>query len=753
MAQYGGWTGKTLRVNLTTGAITTEDTIAKYKAYLGGAGLGYKVLWDEVPPGTKAFDPENRLIFAIGPLTGTGTPLSGRVSVISLWPTHPEELPGVGHMGGYWGAELKFAGYDAIIIQGKAARPSWLYIKDDKVEIRDASSMWGNGIFRATSEIMDIMGPGAQVAAIGQCGENMVRVANIMTGRSHSAGGVGGVMGSKNLKAIGVIGTGAVKIATDKKSWKELVDFQRTILGANSGGVVPRNFQSWQPDGYYSSGSRWSAKKGLYWGAASPPVETGDCPADDLNKIGMRTHKGFNDFSDPGAKRQVKMDGCFSCPIRCHIATEIPALEQYGVSRYQMNTCNGNSSGSGFLTNTSGDLPNIPSGELRITTAYLGNALADDWGFWSDYGMIQTVFRFLYVTKDTSGDATTNPDYGKRLWEKYLSKAEYDKVPWKLLNPQHPADQTGASDPAFMVSLIPMIANNLMADGTPATWEKIKAGGTKSASLGALIALGAGRLAQLIPELAKEFDENKFGTNHINKGFIKHHFTESSGMGQISALINMSFNRDPMCHTHTNYQGNGLPLNLQNEIFRDLFAEDIAAASGPDGDPLYAGTAITPMNKAKAVYAKLSLIYQQLHDSLTLCNYTLPGWASPLKSRNYRGASDLEARMYSAVTGETVTRKEIEDMGIRILSLFRALNALYMNEKDQRNKHDVLPPWSFKPKSGNSTLDKADMELAKDMLYELFGWDKATGMPTRATLERLGMKEVADRLAAKGLLP
>ena len=122
MASTADGPERVLRVDLSTGSITKEDTL-KYKDYLGGSGLGFKVLWDEVPPGTKAWDPANRIIFGVGPLTGTGAPLSGRTTIISLWPNHPDELPGSGHMGGHWGPELKYAGYDAIIIQGKAARP------------------------------------------------------------------------------------------------------------------------------------------------------------------------------------------------------------------------------------------------------------------------------------------------------------------------------------------------------------------------------------------------------------------------------------------------------------------------------------------------------------------------------------------------------------------------------------------------------------------------------------------------------
>ena len=119
-------------------------------------------------------------------------------------------------MGGHWGPELKYAGWDSIIVQGKAATPVWIKIVDDKVTIEDAARLWGNGIFRATEEICTIMGSDARVAAIGQAGENLCRLSCVMCDRSHSAGGVGSVMGSKNLKAIGVRGTGSLKIAADK---------------------------------------------------------------------------------------------------------------------------------------------------------------------------------------------------------------------------------------------------------------------------------------------------------------------------------------------------------------------------------------------------------------------------------------------------------------------------------------------------------------------------------------------------------
>ena len=214
MAKYGGWAGKVLHVDLSTGRTWTEDTVEKYKDFLGGTGIGYKVIWDEVPAGTKPYDPENKIIFAVGPLAGTGAPCNGRTAITTLWPTcWPKPLVATGHMGGQFAAKLKYAGYDALVIRGKADRPVWLSIVDQQVEIHDARRLWGEGIRRTTAAINQIMGPEAVVAAIGQAGENLVPMSVVMSSVSHSAGGIGSVMGAKNLKAIGVQGTGSVRIA------------------------------------------------------------------------------------------------------------------------------------------------------------------------------------------------------------------------------------------------------------------------------------------------------------------------------------------------------------------------------------------------------------------------------------------------------------------------------------------------------------------------------------------------------------
>jgi aldehyde:ferredoxin oxidoreductase len=697
--KLGGYTGKILRVDLTTKKITTEDTM-KYKDFLGGTGLGYKILWDEVKPGTKAADPENRIIFAVGPVTGTSAPTSARVSITTLWPNNANELPATGHMGGHWGPELKYAGYDAIIVQGKADKPVWLYIYNDQVELRDASRLWGNGIFRTTQEILEEMGTDAHVAAIGQAGENLVRISCVMCDRSHSAGGAGYVMGAKNLKAIGVKGTGSVKIAADKKAWQTLVGELLSLMGGNNNACVPTTAQPWAE---YTGSTRWNSQKGMYWGAANPPIETGICSADDLNKMGYRTHKGVLDHGmNVGQRHHVRSSGCQSCPIRCHVMTDVPAIQQYGVSRYNGNTCVGNFFSTGFYTNLKSDT------EARIEISQLGTALADDYGLWNDYSGVTQDFVYAYQ---------------KGIMKKYLDKAdpkEFDSINWKGM-------ETG--DPTFVIDIMRRITY-------------------KIGELGKAFADGPSFLEKRWPEMA-EAHNKEYSMQFWKFGHTKHHSVENGG--QVGGLMNIIYNRDPMQHTHTNFLGNGLPLSVQKEIGAELFGTPDAVEAYHD---------YKPMNKGKAVFVALSLIYLELHNSMTVCNYQLPVWASPRKDRKYRGDIAMDVKIYNAITGEKLTQKDFEKVGLRILTLFRSLTAKFMNEPDMRNKHDLAPDWLFTyPEDkkaftpGVDKMDKDDWETAKEMLYEQLGWDKKTGMPTEATLKDLGLTDVADELKKLKLLP
>ena len=212
----GGWAGKLLRVDLSTRKIWTEPSVEYGRKYIGGRGIAARIAWDEIPAGTGPFDPENRLIFTVGPLTGTSAPNSGRATVCSLSPqAYPYEWFSYSSFGGNWGPTLKYAGYDAIVVQGQAAQPVYLWVNDNKVELRDASELWGQGIYATQESLLRRHGKDVRVVAIGQAGENRSRIAIIASGTSSAAGqgGFGAVMGTKGLKAIAVRGSGSIPLA------------------------------------------------------------------------------------------------------------------------------------------------------------------------------------------------------------------------------------------------------------------------------------------------------------------------------------------------------------------------------------------------------------------------------------------------------------------------------------------------------------------------------------------------------------
>jgi len=210
-----GWAGKILWVNLNNHRTHTLDT-REYAGYIGGRGMVARIAWEFIRRDTRAFDPENLLMFFTGPLAGTTAPFSGRTVVAGLAPQgYPHEWFTRSNLGGHWAPSLKYAGYDGLVIEGKAERPVYLWINDDHVEIRDAKHLWGLGTMDTQKSILSDLGKDVRVLTIGQAGERLSRIATINSETESAAGqgGFGAVMGSKNLKAIVLRGTGAVYVA------------------------------------------------------------------------------------------------------------------------------------------------------------------------------------------------------------------------------------------------------------------------------------------------------------------------------------------------------------------------------------------------------------------------------------------------------------------------------------------------------------------------------------------------------------
>lgn len=217
-----GWVGKTCRVDLSSGTTRIEPTEKYTKRFIGGRGVGQWILLNELEPDVGALDPDNIMIFGTGPLTGTLAPISGRLCIDSK--NFVTGGVGSSNVGGHFGSELKYAGFDFIIVQGRASKPVYLWVNDGEVEIREASSIWGKTTWE-TEDILTQDDKRIRVLCIGPAGENLVEAACVIINRKHAAGrcGFGAVMGSKNLKAIAARGTNSVRVA-NPQGFMEKVD-------------------------------------------------------------------------------------------------------------------------------------------------------------------------------------------------------------------------------------------------------------------------------------------------------------------------------------------------------------------------------------------------------------------------------------------------------------------------------------------------------------------------------------------------
>ncbi len=297
--------GVVLRVNLTSGTIKTENFPRELaKLYLGGRGLATKMFVDETDPKVDALAPENKLLFATGPLTNTTAPTGGRYMVITKSPL--TGLIASSNSGGYFGARMKKAGYDILIFEGKSPKPVYLYVGEDKAELRDATHLWGKRVSEATDQLVAEIGQkNASVACIGPAGENLSFVASVMNDKHRAAGrsGVGAVMGSKNLKAVIAFGSKKSPIVNEEKM-KEVVKAQVKMLKDNP-----------------------------VTGSGLPALGT-KVLDNIINENGLYPTRNFQEVQFAGVsamsgealvdKYLVKNVACFACPIGCGRLVELP---------------------------------------------------------------------------------------------------------------------------------------------------------------------------------------------------------------------------------------------------------------------------------------------------------------------------------------------------------------------------------------------------------------------------------------------
>lgn len=302
-----GYIGKILEVDLNTSRLADRSIDEKTaRKFLGGKGLGLTIIYDELKPDVDPLGPDNIIVFATGPATGTSFPTGGRYHVMAMKSPLTGSV-GSANSGGRWGPLLKAAGYDAIVVRGASDAPVYLRIIDGEAELVDAQRLWGNTTFQATDEIVAEVGHNASVACIGPAGENLAAISCIVNDNYRAAGrtGMGAVMGSKNLKAIAVYGTGKVTVARPDEM-KEQVESALQKLKENPVAGTGGGLQT-------------------YGTAVLVNV---------LNEHGAYPARNFQTGYFPDADKQsgetlaekylIGKKACWGCPISCGRSTSVP---------------------------------------------------------------------------------------------------------------------------------------------------------------------------------------------------------------------------------------------------------------------------------------------------------------------------------------------------------------------------------------------------------------------------------------------
>ena len=700
--------GKILWVSLADLKVSTLNTMDYADKYIGGKGIATRIFWEKAKPRIKdGFDPENLLILMTGPLSGTLSPSSGRTTTcfksLVQW---PKPWFSWSNFGGEWGPELKFAGYDGIVLHGKADHPVYLWVNDGKVEFKDARAFWGKDTYYTQRMIVKELGGDKRikVVTIGPAGENLLRQAILLTDTGDAAGwGPGGVMGSKNVKAIAVRGTKGVKVADPKtllsesKRYLDITSEQRKKLAGPTMGVK-----------------------------------------------GSALEYAFKRNSN-----------CSACPHVCH----------------------------SFLNPTSG-----PSGEAWCAQI-IDTAL---WAGQSDRGMTPVTTPFGDIVDD--GPPVYDDKslfFGKMLDLMGINTFNVGGLghtrvgTWAVT-----CYQLGifTEKVTFPIDLSKIGTKEFSETFTTAV-------AYRKGKFATLIGEGAVRAAAYIRDhpdelgLTREQAEKQWEVcerAYPAHGMLMHHFYRDEPLlspkfrqAPLCALIWALASRDPFAalhgafymyddQSHGNSRGHAKAAYLNEDAgCRYLDAESRPIVTNQLGQPEkgkwydYQNVERKPAKanfiKGTPKAVKYALAYGIQNDSLPLCDTLFPMVAgrglAPSIAADPEKSTDvaLGSRLYTAVTGISKTFDQLLEDSWRVWLVDRAI---HVRDDDRTRADDTFNQYFFdRPDSEGVPIDRAEFEKGKDMVYELMGCDAKTGNPTRATLEKYGLKDIADELAKLGKLP
>lgn len=690
-----GYAGKILRINLTE--LTTEiiPTSRYCPRTIGGWDTANAIFYDEVKTAVKAFDPENKIIYMLGPGAGTGVPVMNRASVTGVSPNSLPEQYTHSNMGGYFGPELKWAGYDGLVIEGKAPGHTYVVIEDDQVTFHDADAdgLWGAYVIETQEKIFQRYGRDYFSLVIGPAGENLVRISSITNGNNSCSAmaGFGAVWGSKNLKAIAVHGTGTARPGI---SYEELMELRLTLADPKMKPnplVRNRNFDTWGND-YFE------APEDMVWYKAFTSCSHGGC-----NSTCMRTHFEVLDPLTGGRVTQVtKCMENFAANMKYDCAYR-PAVVMYSKKQQvpgAYNRCNVPDP----LTDPTD--PFVPF----LTKVYGGDRL-DLWEPNMELGQTVT---WLCV------------QYGLDKWDTVIWYMTWLAMCKKegLLEGLDFGREVDPGDPEFMKYFLHMVVYRegplvSLADGS-------------RRPIGDLLAEG---MALAIRALGKE----KYGDS-IYHGRYNAETGErldipvsfETGWGHCSHWLGRGFQNCPktvwMAYM-LNEMMDSRPAKHNGHLH--MWVEDYAEMSR---DPAH--------SQLLCEYALSAHLYSVLKDSLVSCEWKTPNPGRP----------DQEAALFRAATGIPVTQQQLLDECMASRLRYRAiLMRNYGRDRDMETAE--VYPWMTYPDPWGDTATWDEWNDLVDLYYRRQGFDLATGWPYRSTWEKYGLKEIADEMEALGKLP
>lgn len=620
-----GYVDKVLRIDLTKDSISKEPLNQEYlNRYLGGEGYGMALLWDEVPHGAVPFSPDNMLSFNTGPLTGTPMASASRMSINFISPL--TSTIGSSNIGSHLGAEIKFAGYDTIIFSGAAEAPVYALIYNDQVELRDASHLWGKDTRETTEALLEELGDDYKIACIGQGGENLSKLACIFSDDCFAGrGGAGAVMGSKNLKAVAVKGTGAVRVK-DKDSF----------LAANKVAIEEIRSEEYTWGAVHGYGTpAWIG--GVDECGMLPTRNFRENTFDEIEKL--LPYNLWNDTDNFEIRRRA----CYSCQLGCHK----------------------------FVTMKT-ETDDIPVGELEYETIA---ALGPRCGV-SDYRDISMANYYLTLHGlDTISAGATVSAAMEWYEEGLINKDDLDGLELNFGNGK------------AMVELIRKMGlregvGDLFSDGSEAA--------------------------------AKRIGKNTVDYTMTVKGM---EISASDPRGSSGMSIAYGTSERGACHMRP-FAGT---IDAFGYLYPDL---GITEAKDPYDD----GEDKTWLKAIKEFFIVTNLI--------GICDFNVIN--CELK------ASTL-AKIYTALTGIEIDKKELLIKAERTIALERAFNY----ERGFRRADDRLPKRFMKEAApyGPPKGRTVDMETALTRFYEACSYDQETAIPTAEKFIQLGMEDISQQLS------